>query len=152
MKKANITKAFLAITFLVALFMTGLFLGRDQTPVDGFTIRTQYDETTPRGDTIEEPQVEEMVMASVYPEEMEEEQGAEEEDTEEVFDQIFPININSATAEELMALPGIGPVIAARIVAHREVYGEFQMIEEITDVPGIGVARFSAMAELITVY
>jgi len=61
------------------------------------------------------------------------------------------ININTATAEELTALPSIGDVRAAAIVAYREEHGAFQMVEELTDVPGIGDGILSQVIDQITV-
>jgi competence protein ComEA len=60
------------------------------------------------------------------------------------------LNINTATAEELETLPGIGPSLAARIVAHREARGPFSVPEDITQVSGIGPATFEKIRELIT--
>jgi competence protein ComEA len=48
-------------------------------------------------------------------------------------------------------LPGIGPTMAANIIAHREANGPFTTIEAIMDVPGIGEGKFAAMKDLITV-
>lgn len=62
------------------------------------------------------------------------------------------ININRSTAEELAALPGIGPVLARRIVEHRDRNGYFRDITEIMDVTGIGEGIFSSIEELITIY
>ncbi len=50
------------------------------------------------------------------------------------------VNLNSASAEELQTLPGIGPALAARIVAHRGSHGPFRSVEELEKVPGIGPA------------
>lgn len=60
-------------------------------------------------------------------------------------------NINTAPAEELERLPGIGEVLAGRIVEYRALHGDFSAIEEIQDVSGIGPAKFSALADEITV-
>ncbi len=49
-----------------------------------------------------------------------------------------PLDLNRATVEELDRLPGIGPVLARRIVEHRERQGAFHSIEELLGVPGIG--------------
>jgi competence protein ComEA len=48
------------------------------------------------------------------------------------------LDLNTATAAELDALPGIGPVLAARIVEHRRLHGAFRSVEELRSVPGIG--------------
>ena len=61
------------------------------------------------------------------------------------------ININTATAEELETLPGIGEVTAANIIADREANGPFESIEDITRVSGIGDKKFEAIADLICV-
>lgn len=57
------------------------------------------------------------------------------------------LNINQATAEELQETPGIGPAIAERIIAARDTFGGFFFLEELKDVPGVGEARFAALAE-----
>ena len=61
------------------------------------------------------------------------------------------ININTATAEELETLPGIGEVTAANIIADREENGAFESIEDITRVSGIGDKKFEAIEDLICV-
>src|SRR5436190_11401619 len=61
------------------------------------------------------------------------------------------ININTASAEELEKLPGIGKALAARIVEHREKYGPFRKPEHLIIVRGISDKRFRALRELITV-
>ena len=63
----------------------------------------------------------------------------------------FPINLNTASAEELTALPRIGEKLAARIVAYREEYGRFVAIEQLMDVDGIGEGIFSGLRELVCV-
>jgi competence protein ComEA len=60
------------------------------------------------------------------------------------------LNLNSATVAELDALPGVGPVLAQRIVEHRE-RGPFASVDELDDVPGIGPARAAELAQLVTV-
>lgn len=63
----------------------------------------------------------------------------------------FPVNINTADADTLAALPGIGQVLAERIVAYRRQNGSFRAIEEITKVEGIGEKKAEAILDLITV-
>lgn len=61
------------------------------------------------------------------------------------------VNINTATADELDALPGIGPVLAGRIISYREENGGFRSPEELTRVKGIGQATLEEIYDLITV-
>lgn len=61
------------------------------------------------------------------------------------------VNINTATAEELCALPGIGETTAEKIIAYREENGGFDDIEEIMEVSGIGEGKFDDIKELICV-
>jgi len=61
------------------------------------------------------------------------------------------VNINTATAEELEALPRIGPALAQRIIEYRQVHGPFQAIEEIVEVRGIGPATFAGFRDRISV-
>lgn len=63
---------------------------------------------------------------------------------------IFPLNLNTASQEELEALPGIGPVTAEKIIRYREEH-PFTRVEEIQKVPGIGPATFENLRELIQV-
>jgi len=60
------------------------------------------------------------------------------------------ININTADEAKLMELPGVGPVTASNIVAHREEHGDFQTIEDIKRVTRIGERTFENLKDLIT--
>lgn len=62
-----------------------------------------------------------------------------------------PVNINTATLEELDTLPGIGPAIAGRIIDYRQKNGPFDKIEDIQNVSGIGPATFEKLKPLITI-
>ena len=61
------------------------------------------------------------------------------------------VNINSANAEQLMGIDGIGEATAAKIIAYREENGPFKSIEDIKDVSGIGDKKFESMKDSITV-
>jgi competence protein ComEA len=59
------------------------------------------------------------------------------------------VSLNNATAEQLDTLPGIGPALAAQIIAFREAKGPFTAIEQLTDVPGIGFAKLEQLRPLV---
>jgi competence protein ComEA len=61
------------------------------------------------------------------------------------------ISVNQADAATLEDLPGVGPVLAERMVAHREANGRFETVEDLLEVPGIGEAKLAAMRDSITV-
>jgi competence protein ComEA len=61
------------------------------------------------------------------------------------------INLNTATKEELVALPGIGPAKAQAILDYRNSHGQFKSIEEVKDVKGIGAKRFEKLKGELTV-
>jgi competence protein ComEA len=61
------------------------------------------------------------------------------------------VNINTASASELDALPGIGPKVAARIVEYRQKNGPFKKIEELMNVQGIGEKNFLKLKPQIAV-
>ena len=63
----------------------------------------------------------------------------------------LPVNINTADAAELAALPGIGKVLAQRILDYRRVYGDFSAVEQLTNVEGIGEGKLETILELITI-
>lgn len=60
-------------------------------------------------------------------------------------------NINTAAAEELEKLPGIGDIIAQNIITYRREHGNFKTIYELTDISGIGTVKFDAIKDMITV-
>jgi competence protein ComEA len=61
------------------------------------------------------------------------------------------VNLNTATVDELVALPGIGPVKAQAIIDHRTAHGPFKSIEGLKDVKGIGAKRFEKLKPEIIV-
>jgi competence protein ComEA len=61
------------------------------------------------------------------------------------------VDLNRATAKELESLPGIGVVLAERVIAYRESVGRFQSVEDLREVTGIGSKKFDRLKPLVTV-
>lgn len=61
------------------------------------------------------------------------------------------VNLNKASADELMTLKGIGPKTAERIIAYRQEQGPFQTVDQLVMVKGIGNAKFEKLKDRITV-
>jgi competence protein ComEA len=61
------------------------------------------------------------------------------------------VNVNTATAEELDALPGVGPVTAAAILEFRREHGPFQRVEDLLEVRGIGEKKLERMRTRVVV-
>lgn len=62
-----------------------------------------------------------------------------------------PVDLNRADHEALTGIPGVGEVLALRIVAHRESHGPFMTMEDLLDVPGIGEGRLAGMRDYVEV-
>ena len=144
MKKQKIPILVL-ITCIFAAFVFGFFAGRNlnRTPVQIRTI-SPAPETTAAA-------IEENHSETTVPE-------AESESTEEDLSNnsgnasvSFPININTATSAQLENLPGIGPVIAQRIVDYRNAYGPYTSPGQLINVSGIGEKRLAAIWDYITI-
>ena len=59
-----------------------------------------------------------------------------------------PVHLNTATLEDLDALPGVGPVTAQKILDYRQEHGAFASIDELDAIPGIGPARLEQLREV----
>ena len=126
MKKPQISILF-AATALFAVFTFGFFLGRSGSR-GGVTL------SVPRE------------MQTLPPQTTRPEQTTPESEAV-----TFPIDINAADEGQLTALPGIGEVLAKRIVAYREENGGFSAPQELMNVEGIGEKRMEEILELVTV-
>ena len=62
-----------------------------------------------------------------------------------------PVNINTANAEELQLVPGIGPVTAEKILQMRKSYGAFKSVDDLVAIRGIGKKRLDKMRKYLTV-
>jgi competence protein ComEA len=63
----------------------------------------------------------------------------------------IPVNINTANAEDLNILPGVGPITAQAIIAFRETHGSFSALEDLLQVKGIGPKKFASLRPHITI-
>lgn len=61
------------------------------------------------------------------------------------------VNLNTATSAQLQTLPGVGPVLAERIIAYREQHGGFESVSDLRKVTGIGDARYDELKDRVTV-
>lgn len=143
-EQKTIARALVALVCLAAVFGAGLFLGRTGGPGD-FTVTTQY-----AIGAMDEAELAEIAYRVEAREAQEQQATAQQQAPADLADDSL-ININTADALTLQQLPGVGPAIAERIITHRETHGAFRIIEEITDVSGIGEARFADIRDLITV-
>lgn len=127
MKKQPIYLLFLAGALFAGITL-GFFLGRNLT----------------RGDVIVS------LPESMYTEPTQASTAASVETTgaEEVS---FPLDINHADSEALQALPGIGEVLAGRIIAYRDENGPFSSPDQLMNVEGIGEKRLEAILDYITI-
>ncbi len=64
---------------------------------------------------------------------------------------LFPLDINTATKEQLDKLPGIGPVLAQAIIDYRNEFGPYLSVEDLLRVPGIGEKKLGSILEYIYV-
>ncbi len=62
---------------------------------------------------------------------------------------LAPLDINQASADDFIALPGIGPALAGRILVARKKNGGFHTIDELLSIRGIGAKKFAAISELV---
>jgi competence protein ComEA len=61
------------------------------------------------------------------------------------------VNINTATSDQLDALPGVGPATSKAIISYRIRKGPFGKVEDLLNVPGIGPAKVAALRDFVTV-
>lgn len=64
---------------------------------------------------------------------------------------VAPVNLNTATSEELQTVPGIGPATAEKILQMRKNYGAFKSVDDLLAIKGIGPKRLEKMRKYLTV-
>ena len=140
MKKQKIPILVL-ITCIFAAFVFGFFAGRNlnRTPVQ---IRTISPAPETAFASAEDTAATETETASTE---------SSDSASSENASVSFPININTATSAQLENLPGIGPVIAQRIVDYRNANGPFASTGQLINVSGIGETRLAAIWDYITI-
>ena len=74
-----------------------------------------------------------------------------QETTDKEETTIEKVNINTATAEQLMQLPGVGEKTANKIINHRNENGEFKTLDQLKEVSGIGEKKYEKMKDMITI-
>lgn len=126
--KVKQVRGFIAVSLVFVLFIVGLFAVRNFG-------RSRFSSLTLRSET---------ATATTDP------THAETSDTKTSVPS-EPININTATPEQLDTLPGIGPALAQRIIDYREANGPFTSVNQLMDVSGIGEKRMEAIWDLVTV-
>ena len=122
-------KLFQMLPVMTALFVgltLGLYLGRN--PAGGSVTVSIPSQTQPQAAAMVETQPETTAQEAVT-----------------------CVNINTADAAELAQLPGIGEVLAQRIVGYRRLNGDFTAVEQLTNVEGIGAGKLEAILDWITI-
>jgi len=172
MRLRRLEVVFIGVTLAFAVFMGGFFTGRSWSAVNIVPAATNT--INPNGVTVQQhglppqevPTVPDAPANPASPESMATQTNPQAEISQEP--QIFSepdspqeagaprggdgrININIATQTELTDLPGIGSVLASRIIDYRRQYGDFLRIEDIRNVSGIGEKRYEAIQDKITV-
>lgn len=133
--KKSLIYIFLTLTLMFIGFVAGLYVGQNM-PVTDIHIQGGISSSTAASNTSCIPSHPSFPSAS---------------SNDGSMRPVFPININSATAEELDLLPNIGPVRANAIIAYREKIGRFTSVEELLYVEGIGEKTLEKILEYITV-
>jgi competence protein ComEA len=130
----------LLITWTLLIFIGGVFFGRS-TQQGVITVSTASEAAVQTSETAE------AVSEQVSQNESTEAAPVESTETTETE----RLNLNKATLEQLEELPGVGPVLAQRILDYREEFGGFIVVEELLEVDGIGDKTYESIKNLVDV-
>jgi len=148
--------AVLGLTLAFVLFMGGYFTGRSQSAVS-IAAMPENQMPGPAQSQVQSslPKQDELNGCTNYGDDSAISSGSTDEQGPSIQNNQVQsdgrININTASKAQLTDLPGIGNVLAERIVDYRARNGAFNTIEDIRNVTGIGERRFEAIQDLITV-
>lgn len=150
MKLTKLEAASILITLLTIAVMTGFFLG-SRSAAEPMLITSQYSPSPSAGASLPPSP-----SGRLTPEEGgtpgEDEAGDAEQGEDEPDQAVqFPIDINTATAEQFQALPGIGESRAKAIVDYRAEHGPFTYVEDLRAVSGIGAGILEGIIDYVTV-
>ena len=126
MKNNGFAAVIICVSAALVIFTAGFFTGRSSLRAD-FTVETQYPVQQQAEETVRQV----------------------DDRTDTRSDGL--VNINTADVDELCELPGIGPALAQRIMDYREANGDFEYIDDIRNVEGIGDVTFANIRGMITV-
>ena len=126
MKNNGFAAVIICVSAALVIFTAGFFAGRSSLRAD-FTVETQYPAQQQAEETVRQV----------------------DDRTDTRSDGL--VNINTAGVDELCELPGIGPALAQRIMDYREANGDFEYIDDIRNVEGIGDVTFANIRGMITV-
>lgn len=140
MKHIKTGTVLLVAVLVLFTFCLGLFLGR-QTNSGEILLCTE--KAAPSAELCPAAVREEPSSSGNSPQQEKENSGA--------ASPAVPVNINTATKEQLMTLPGIGDVLSQRILDYREAHGKFDSAEELMEVSGIGEKKMEDILEYVTV-
>lgn len=136
----------MAILFLLALTGYEIHMRRNKST---FSLRSDGEAATVQAEPAAEPAAESETVPTQTETETEEVSVATASDLEAEPD--TRIDLNTADAAQLKTLPGIGDVLAERIIAYREEHGGFSTVEEIMNVKGIASGKFADLQDKICV-